>query len=123
LTQWQRSSVANTPRAVCQVPDTSHKKEKNFELCHLVDRTDAPKLEGCLTGAKLAPLVGPQLSQGVAEMKKLRTFVAGLLLVPVLALAGPLGNDAGESGLNPTTQVTGYCYIYWMGRWILVPCT
>jgi hypothetical protein len=55
-------------------------------------------------------------------MKKLRTFVVGLLLVPVLALAGPLGNDTDRSGLNPTTQVTGYCYVYWMGRWIVIPC-
>ena len=55
-------------------------------------------------------------------MKKLRTFVAGLLLVPVLALAGPLGSDADHSGLNPSQQVTSVCYIYWMGRWIAVPC-
>jgi hypothetical protein len=55
-------------------------------------------------------------------MKKLRVFVAGLLLVPVLALAGPLGNDTNADGLNPTTQVTNVCFVYWMGRWILVPC-
>jgi hypothetical protein len=56
-------------------------------------------------------------------MKKLRTFVAGLLLVPVLALAGPLGSDTDQSGLNPTTQLTGICYVYFMGRWIAIPCT
>lgn len=55
-------------------------------------------------------------------MKKLRMFVAGLLLVPVLALAGPLGSETDGSGLNPSKPVAGYCYFYYMGRWIVVPC-
>jgi hypothetical protein len=55
-------------------------------------------------------------------MKKLRTFVAGLLLVPVVALAAPLGSEADPAGLNPSQQVTGVCYVYWMGRWIVIPC-
>ena len=37
-------------------------------------------------------------------MKKLRTFVAGLLLVPVLALAGPLGSDAESKGDSASTR-------------------
>jgi hypothetical protein len=55
-------------------------------------------------------------------MKKLRTFVAGLLLVPVLAFASPLSNDTDESSLNPSQQVTGVCFVYYMGRWIAIPC-
>jgi hypothetical protein len=55
-------------------------------------------------------------------MKKLRTFVAGLLLVPVLALAAPLDSDADGFGLNSSKPVAGYCYVYYMGRWILIPC-
>jgi len=55
-------------------------------------------------------------------MKKLRTFVAGLLLVPVLALAGPLGGEVDDSGLNPSKPVAGICYFYYMGRWIAIPC-
>lgn len=55
-------------------------------------------------------------------MKKLSTFVAGLLLVPVLALAAPLDSDADDSGLNPSKPVAGICYFYYMGRWIAVPC-
>jgi hypothetical protein len=54
-------------------------------------------------------------------MNKLRTSVAGLLLVPVLALAAPLDSDAGVS-LDPSKPVAGYCYVYYMGRWIVVPC-
>jgi hypothetical protein len=56
-------------------------------------------------------------------MKKLRSLVAGLLLVPVLALAAPLGGEVDEAGLNPAKPVAGICYFYWMGRWIAVPCT
>lgn len=55
-------------------------------------------------------------------MKGFRSFVAGLLLVPVLALAGPLSSDADVSGLNAEKSVTGVCYVYYMGRWIIIPC-
>ncbi len=55
-------------------------------------------------------------------MKKLRSFVAGLLLVPVLAFASPLTTDADDSGLNPSKPVAGTCWYYYMGRWVLMPC-
>ena len=54
-------------------------------------------------------------------MKKFRCFLAGLLLVPVLAFASPLHIEADASGLSPTKPVAGMCWVY-MGRWILIPC-
>ena len=54
-------------------------------------------------------------------MKKLRSFAAGLLLVPVLAFASPLHTDADIDGLNPTKPVAGMCWVY-IGRWIQIPC-
>jgi hypothetical protein len=54
-------------------------------------------------------------------MKKFRSFLAGLLLVPVLAFASPSNIDSDPAGLNPP-QLTPYCYFYWMGRWVLMPC-
>jgi hypothetical protein len=55
-------------------------------------------------------------------MKGFRSFVAGLLLVPVLAFASPLTTDAEISGLTPEKPVAGVCYVYYMGRWIIIPC-
>ena len=54
-------------------------------------------------------------------MKKLSSFVAGLLLVPVLAFASPFSSETDASGLSPP-QVTPVCYVYYMGRWIIIPC-
>ncbi len=46
-------------------------------------------------------------------MTKLRSFLAGLLLVPVLTLnASPLRTDADGSGLEPTRPVADYCWFY-----------
>jgi hypothetical protein len=56
-------------------------------------------------------------------MTKLRSFLAGLLLVPVLTLnASPLRTEADRSGLEPTRPVAAWCWIYHYGRWIVVPC-
>jgi len=55
-------------------------------------------------------------------MKKFRSFLAGLLLVPVLAFAGPMSTNADAPGLNPTKPVAGYCWVYYMGRWVMIPC-
>ena len=58
-------------------------------------------------------------------MNKFRSFVAGLLLVPVLALsAGPVQAAHDRSSLEParSAAAAGYCWIYFGGRWILVPC-
>ena len=55
-------------------------------------------------------------------MKKIRSLLAGLLLVPVLALASPLSTDADVSGLSPVKPVAGYCWVFFMGRWVMIPC-
>jgi hypothetical protein len=56
-------------------------------------------------------------------MTKLRSFLAGLLLVPVLALnASPLGTDADHSSLEPTRPVAEWCWFWFNGRWIVMPC-
>jgi hypothetical protein len=56
-------------------------------------------------------------------MTKLRTFLAGLLLVPVLTLnASPFPTEADEPSLETTHPVTGTCWVYYLGRWIQIPC-
>ena len=57
-------------------------------------------------------------------MTKLRSLiVAALLTLTVSSLdAGAVGTAEGAAGLNPTHQVTGVCYIFFMGRWWEVPC-
>jgi len=56
-------------------------------------------------------------------MTRLRSFLAGLLLVPVLTLnASPLGTDADRSSLEPTHQVLEWCWVNWGGLWFVVPC-
>lgn len=57
-------------------------------------------------------------------MKKLRNVVAGILLsLPLLALnASTLTKEEAPAGLNPTHSVTGWCYVYFMGRYIAIPC-
>jgi hypothetical protein len=55
-------------------------------------------------------------------MKKFRSFLAGLLLVPVLAFAGPLSYDSDASGVNSEKPVAGACWVFFMGRWIQIPC-
>jgi hypothetical protein len=55
-------------------------------------------------------------------MKGFRSFVAGLLLVPVLASASAFSTDIDSDGINQTKQLAGSCWIFYMGRWILIPC-
>lgn len=56
-------------------------------------------------------------------MTKLRSFLAGLLLVPVLTLnASPLRTEADRSSLEPTRPVADYCWVYYQGSWMQVPC-
>jgi hypothetical protein len=56
-------------------------------------------------------------------MKRLRSFLAGLLLVPVLTLnASPLQTEANGASLETTRPVAAYCWFYWQGRWIQMPC-
>jgi hypothetical protein len=56
-------------------------------------------------------------------MTKFRSFLAGLLLVPVLTLnASPAGTEIDGWTLETARPVAAYCWIYWQGRWIVVPC-
>jgi hypothetical protein len=55
-------------------------------------------------------------------MNRLRSFVAGLLLVPVLAFASPFTSEPDASGLSAPKPVAGVCYIYYGGRWVAYPC-
>jgi hypothetical protein len=55
-------------------------------------------------------------------MNRLRTFLAGLLLVPVLAVASPLSSKADTAGLSPSKPVANVCWVYYMGRWVSFPC-
>jgi hypothetical protein len=56
-------------------------------------------------------------------MTKFRSFLVGLLLVPVFALnASPAGTEADGLSLDPARPVAGYCWFYWQGRWIQMPC-
>jgi hypothetical protein len=59
-----------------------------------------------------------------AIMKKLRIVLAGVLLsLPIMALnASALTKEDAPVGLNPTHSVTGWCYVYFMGRYIAIPC-
>jgi hypothetical protein len=55
--------------------------------------------------------------------KKLRTFLAAMLLVPLLTLnANAFTADADNAAFTPPQQSSGWCYIYHAGRWWLVPC-
>ena len=55
-------------------------------------------------------------------MKRLRTFAAALLLVPVLTLNANAFTADAANGVGASQQVTGYCWIYFMGRWMMVAC-
>ncbi len=56
-------------------------------------------------------------------MTKVRSFVAGLLLVPVLTLnASPLRTEADRSSLEPARPVAAYCWFNIGGRWMVLPC-
>jgi hypothetical protein len=71
--------------------------------------------------------VHPVLSAKLKEqaiMKKLRIVLAGVLLsLPIMALnASALTKGDAPVGLNPTHSVTGWCWVYFMGRYIAIPC-
>jgi hypothetical protein len=56
-------------------------------------------------------------------LKKLRSFSVALLLVPLLTLnANAFTADEVGPVYAPTQQQSGYCWVYYFGRWILVPC-
>lgn len=56
-------------------------------------------------------------------LKKLRTFLIALLLVPVLAMSAnafTTETDTAVGGL--AQQSSGLCWVYFVGRWWLLPC-
>jgi hypothetical protein len=56
-------------------------------------------------------------------MTKFRSFLVGLLLVPIFALnASPVGTEPDGLSLQTERPVAGYCWFYWQGRWIQIPC-
>ena len=56
-------------------------------------------------------------------MRKMRTFLAALLLAPALILnADAFGTETGNASLDPSRPVAGWCWIYYGGQWILIPC-
>ena len=58
-------------------------------------------------------------------MAKLRTLlVTALLTLPVLTFSSAQSaTNGGAPGTRLETQsATGCCYIYFMGRWVCVPC-
>ena len=56
-------------------------------------------------------------------MTKFRSFLVGLLLVPVFALnASPAGTEADGLSIEPMRPVTAYCWYYIGGRWMVIPC-
>lgn len=63
-------------------------------------------------------------TQEQAIMKKLRNVLAGVLLsLPIMALnASAFTTDEAPAGLSTTHSVTGWCFVYFAGRYIAVPC-
>lgn len=56
-------------------------------------------------------------------LRKLRTFFVALLLVPLLAVnANAFTAPADSFGYSPAQQISGVCWVYYMGRWWQVPC-
>ena len=56
-------------------------------------------------------------------MNKFRNFLVGLLLVPVLALGpGLVRAEHDRASAEPVRSAAGYCWVYFGGRWILIPC-
>jgi hypothetical protein len=57
-------------------------------------------------------------------MKKLRNLLAAALLtIPVATLnASPLSVVADGTEMRSTLPVAGCCVVYYMGRWVCMPC-
>ncbi len=57
-------------------------------------------------------------------MRKLRIVLAGILLtIPLFAVNAGSSVDEGEAvELQQTPSVTGYCWVFYNGRWYIVPC-
>ena len=57
-------------------------------------------------------------------MTRLRSLIVAVLLTLTVGSldAGAVASAEGATSINPTPQVTGVCYIFFMGRWWEVPC-
>ena len=53
-------------------------------------------------------------------MRKLRTFLAALLLVPALTLNASEFSTEGDIAVS--TSRAGWCYMNIGGQWYVVPC-
>jgi hypothetical protein len=56
-------------------------------------------------------------------MRKLRTCLAALLLIPGLALnANAFTIDGDSAAATSLSQSGGWCVVYWNGAWYYYPC-
>lgn len=56
-------------------------------------------------------------------MRKVRTLVGGFLLASCLTLNAQAFTASGElAGLEAPQQSSGWCWFYFMGRWMQFPC-
>jgi hypothetical protein len=56
-------------------------------------------------------------------MRKLRTLLTALLLVPVLSWnAHAFTTDSDSAVTTSRSQSSGWCVVYWNGAWYYVPC-
>lgn len=61
-------------------------------------------------------------------MKRIKVLLAGLILLPLLALGANLDPAEGVAvAQSESARVSGQesvtcCWIFFMGRWICVPC-
>jgi hypothetical protein len=55
-------------------------------------------------------------------LRKLRAFLAALLLVPVLTTNASAFTTESDDALNPSRPKSGWCVTYWNGSWIMYPC-
>jgi hypothetical protein len=55
-------------------------------------------------------------------LRKLRTLLAALLLVPMLTANASAFTTEGEDALNPARPRAGLCFFYWNGIWWAYDC-
>ena len=105
-------------RRVCQVPDTSREKEKKLALCRLLDRPTRAKLQ------RLLPVSAHTSTdkQEQAMMRKLRIFVAALLLVPALLSNANAFTTESDGALNPARPPSNTCWYWYYGILIAYEC-
>jgi hypothetical protein len=116
---WHMPSLAEAATSVCQVPDTSGKKEINADLCRVLDRTAAKNLQRLLSRC---PRTGLHTTRSKVMMKKLRIVLAASLLSSALISNANAFTIDSDDALNPTRPKAGWCYYYWMGMWYYYEC-